>query len=29
VGGDFKGASITVPEGAAEIPGVAEALPPH
>jgi dipeptidyl aminopeptidase/acylaminoacyl peptidase len=27
VGGDFKGASITVPEGAAQIPGVAEALP--
>jgi dipeptidyl aminopeptidase/acylaminoacyl peptidase len=27
VGSDFKGASITVPEGAAQIPGVAEALP--
>jgi dipeptidyl aminopeptidase/acylaminoacyl peptidase len=27
VGGDFEGASITVPEGAAHIPGLAEALP--
>jgi dipeptidyl aminopeptidase/acylaminoacyl peptidase len=29
VGSDFKGASITVPEGADQIPGLAEAVPPH